>query len=64
MKTAEKIVLMYLPHVDAERLKDVTKMLNTVATSLELEASLTDEVKELLLARKRKRRPLKLTPIS
>ena len=63
-ETAEKIVLMHLPHVGTERLKDVIKMLNTVATSLELKASLTEEIKELLLARKRKRKPLKLTPIS
>ena len=63
-ETAEKVVLMHLPYVDAERSKDVTKMLNTVAVGLELKASLTDEIKELLLARKRKRRPLKLTPIS
>ena len=55
---------MHLPSVDAERLKDITKMLNTVATSLDLKAYLTDEIKELLLARKRKRKPLKLTPIS
>jgi len=61
--TAEEIVLLYLPYVDAERLKDITKMLNTVAKSLELKANLTDEIKELLLARKKKRRPLKLTPV-
>ncbi|MCL1990896.1 MAG: hypothetical protein FWG67_08420 [Defluviitaleaceae bacterium] len=63
-ETAKKVVLMHFPYVDTERLKDVTKMLNTVATSLELKANLSDEIKELLLARKRKRKPLKLTPIS
>ena len=63
-EATEKIVLLHFPYADAERLKDVTKMLNTVANSLELKANLTDEIKELLLARKKKRRPLKLTPIS
>ena len=63
-ETSEKFVLAHLPHVDDERSKDVTKMLNTVARNLELKVNLTDEIKELLIARKKKRRPLKLTPIS
>ena len=63
-EATEKIVLLHFPYVDTERLKDVTKMLNTVANSLELKADLTDEIKELLLVRKKKRRPLKLTPVS
>jgi len=62
-EATEKIVLLHFPYVDAERLQDVTKMLNTVANSLELKANLPDEIKESLLARKKKRKPLKLTPI-
>ena len=62
-KNAEEIVTTILSEANIDRIKDVAKMLNVILESLQLETTLTDEVKLKLMERKRKRQPSRLVPL-
>lgn len=63
-EVALKTVTKLLPSADFNRLKDVAKMLNVVLGCLNLDTTLSDEVKEKFFERKSKRRALKLVPVA
>ena len=61
--SAEEIVTDILSDTNIDRIKDVAKMLNVILESLQLETTLTDEVKLKLMERKRRRQPFRLVPL-
>ena len=51
-----QLVTMLLPDIDVERAKDVAKMLYTVYSTLELEANIPLDIKQMLFERKKRRK--------